>query len=96
MRSSHLPARRRTSTKLANAAVREPKCSGPVGEGANRPTGESGGEEGVSESAAGDLFFTNLVERLTVDAELCCGTCFKAADADFDTALVTEAVVVIF
>src|SRR5574343_286043 len=36
-RTSHVPAP--TPRQLATAASREPKCSGPVGDGANRPTG---------------------------------------------------------
>jgi len=38
IRSSHWPFRERASKKLATAASNEPKCNGPVGEGANRPT----------------------------------------------------------
>ena len=36
--TSHSPCERRACRKLATAAVREPTCRGPVGEGANRPT----------------------------------------------------------
>jgi len=37
MRTSQSPPRVRASRKLPTAATSEPKCSGPVGEGANRP-----------------------------------------------------------
>src|SRR5450631_188838 len=37
MRINHLPSCARASSQLARAAAREPRCSGPVGEGANRP-----------------------------------------------------------
>ena len=37
MRTSHRPPAARASSQLASAATSEPKCSGPVGEGANRP-----------------------------------------------------------
>ena len=37
MRTSHWPACARASSQLASAATSEPACSGPVGEGANRP-----------------------------------------------------------
>src|SRR6185369_17755417 len=37
MRRSQRPAAARASSQLARAATSEPKCSGPLGEGANRP-----------------------------------------------------------
>ncbi len=37
-RTSHCPAWARASSQLASAATSEPRCSGPVGEGAKRPT----------------------------------------------------------
>jgi hypothetical protein len=37
MRSNHSPSRERASRKLPTAATSEPKCKGPVGEGAKRP-----------------------------------------------------------
>src|SRR5690606_9760513 len=41
MRSFHRPPRRRAISQLPRAATSEPKCSGPVGEGAKRPTGRA-------------------------------------------------------
>jgi drug/metabolite transporter (DMT)-like permease len=37
IRTSHWPPRTRASRQLPTAATRDPKCSGPVGEGAKRP-----------------------------------------------------------
>jgi len=37
MRTSQRPPADRASHQLATAATSEPKCSGPVGEGAKRP-----------------------------------------------------------
>src|SRR5262245_43309757 len=37
MRTSQRPPAARASSQLASAATSEPKCSGPLGEGANRP-----------------------------------------------------------
>jgi hypothetical protein len=37
MRTSHSPCAAPSSALLAIAAISDPKCSGPVGEGANRP-----------------------------------------------------------
>jgi len=37
MRRSQRPRAARASSQLASAAISEPMCSGPVGEGANRP-----------------------------------------------------------
>ncbi len=37
IRTSHSPPARRASSQLPNAASSEPKCRGPVGEGAKRP-----------------------------------------------------------
>ena len=37
MRSSQRPLCARASSQLASAAISEPKCSGPLGEGAKRP-----------------------------------------------------------
>ena len=39
MRSSHRPPAARAARQLPTAATMDPKCSGPVGDGANRPTG---------------------------------------------------------
>src|SRR5690349_3226999 len=38
MRTSQRPPPARASSQLATAATSEPKCKGPVGDGANRPT----------------------------------------------------------
>ena len=38
MRTSQRPPWARASSQLASAATSEPACSGPVGEGAKRPT----------------------------------------------------------
>jgi hypothetical protein len=37
MRTSQRPRAARASSQLASAATSEPKCNGPLGEGANRP-----------------------------------------------------------
>jgi thioredoxin 1 len=37
MRTSQRPPAARASSQLASAATSEPKCSGPLGDGANRP-----------------------------------------------------------
>jgi hypothetical protein len=44
-RTSHCPPRLRACRKLPTAAIREPKCSGPVGEGAKRPPDGGAREE---------------------------------------------------
>lgn len=39
MRTTQSPPRDFTESQLATAASKEPKCSGPLGEGAKRPNG---------------------------------------------------------
>ena len=68
MRTSQRPARERASKKLATAATTEPKCKGPVGDGAKRPmTAGMAVNLGSRDVAAGEMFAVHT--RRTRDAD---------------------------
>lgn len=48
----------------------------------------------VAMLATGDLLFLNFVERFTVDAKICCRSCFESTHTDVDATLIAKAVVV--
>src|SRR4051794_29738413 len=90
MRSSHRPAFARACTKLATAVSSEPRCRGPVGDGAKRPI--SIDRLACSRSAV-ELALLDLIERLAVDALRRGRTRFEASQTDLDTAGIAVAVV---
>jgi hypothetical protein len=106
MRTSHSPPTARASAKLPTAATREPKWSGPVGEGAKRraalcrrvkralaPFGRRRPLAAVGHSAA--LLLADLVQGLAVDAERGGRPGLQPAHADLDAAGLAVAVVVL-
>lgn len=107
MRTSHLPARCLTLRKLASAVTREPKCSGPVGDGAKRPImvlfdavlkiATGSGRMSVDPAlASSDLFFFYLIEGFTIYTELSRWSCLQTADTNFNTTLVAKTIIVFF
>src|SRR5690554_5044164 len=89
IRTSHSPARVLASRKLATAAIREPACSGPEGEGAKRPRYT---RVCLLSSGTAELLLLDLVEGLAVDAFVGGWSCFETAYADLDTAGIAIAV----
>ncbi len=55
MRMIQLPAQARARSQLASAATSDPKCSGPVGDGAKRPRYPADGSS-VDGGAASGMF----------------------------------------
>src|SRR5512143_3969747 len=91
MRTSQRPPPARTLTQLATAVSSEPRCSGPVGDGAKRPV--SAVPLARSPESSVELSLLYFIERLAVDALRRRGSGFEASQTDFDTARIAVAVV---
>src|SRR5258706_15167967 len=82
IRRSQRPPPWRARRKLTAAVVRDPRCRGPVGEGAKRPTEAMRGSA-VAVVPIAILAFTALTALLCLETEGRHGPCFRALDADF-------------
>src|SRR5512143_2889817 len=91
MRTSQRPPLARALTQLATAVISEPRCSGPVGDGAKRPVSAVRLAHWPESSV--ELALLDFIERLTVDALRRGRSGFEASQADFDAARIAVAVV---
>ncbi len=92
MRSSHSPPCARASIQLPTAASSEPRCSRPVGDGANRPRRGRGAASAVPVVPVAVLLLAPLAALLGLDRERRHRACLEPLDADLLASLEAVAV----